>query len=70
MCDFGSGHGGLTIDIKKYFGNRLEICGYEVNKKALKIAEQYKNQIGLELNFLLDEEANVDKYFEGKFLML
>ena len=47
MCDFGSGHGGLTIDIKKYFGNRLEICGYEVNKKALKIAEQYKNQIGL-----------------------
>ena len=67
VCDFGSGHGGLTIDIKKYFGNRLEICGYEVNKKALKIAEQYKNQIGLELNFLLDEEANVDKYFEGKF---
>ena len=67
VCDFGSGHGGITLDIKKYFGSKVEICGYEVNKKALKIAEKYKNKFGLELSFLLDEEAKIDKYFEKDF---
>ncbi len=59
VLDFGSGHGGISIDIKTYFGDAVCITGYEVSPKAIKIAQEAAKKRGAEINFILDEACDL-----------
>ncbi|WP_127716146.1 class I SAM-dependent methyltransferase [Halobacteriovorax sp. HLS] len=63
VLDFGSGHGGLSIDIKKYFQDRIEMHGYEVSPKAYAIACDHAKDYSQEVNFHLDEACNIREVF-------
>lgn len=66
VIDFGSGHGGLAIDIKKVFGKKIEMYGYEVSPKAFEIALSHKKSHNQLVHFHLDEECNITEYFKEK----
>lgn len=60
VLDFGCGHGGLICDLKIYFGDQLELYGYDVSQTAVSIAEETIEQNGLEdINLVLDTRADL-----------
>jgi 2-polyprenyl-3-methyl-5-hydroxy-6-metoxy-1,4-benzoquinol methylase len=66
VVDFGSGHGGLSIDLKKYFGSRIEMHGYEVSPKAHEISLAHAAEFDQDINFHLDTECNIQNKFKDK----
>lgn len=65
VLEFGSGHGGLAIDIATYFKDKVTVVGYEVSPKAVEYAELNKKKLSSNVRFHLDQECNIKKYFEG-----
>lgn len=66
VIDFGSGHGGLSIDLKKYFGSRIEMHGYEVSPKAHEISLKHAKEYNQDINFHLDTDCDIQKKFADK----
>ncbi|MBI3774550.1 MAG: class I SAM-dependent methyltransferase [Gammaproteobacteria bacterium] len=59
ILDFGSGQGGLTIDLKRFFGSRINIVGYDVSPRAVQIAQGHKTAYGADVDFMLDQDCDV-----------
>jgi 2-polyprenyl-3-methyl-5-hydroxy-6-metoxy-1,4-benzoquinol methylase len=67
ILDFGSGQGGITLDIKTYFGNYVEVVGYDVSPKACAIASGVATQLGSDVNFICDPDCNIEAAIKSKF---
>ena len=66
VIDFGSGHGGLSIDLKKFFGSKIEMHGYEVSPKAHEISLKHARDFDQDVSFHLDTDCNIIKKFQDK----
>ena len=66
ILDFGSGQGGLTIDLKRFFGSRINIVGYDVSPRAVQIAQGHKTAYGADVDFVLDRDCDVVAALGGK----
>lgn len=66
ILDFGSGQGGLTIDLKRFFGSRINIVGYDVSPRAVRIAQGHKTAYGADVEFVLDQDCDVVAALGGK----
>jgi 2-polyprenyl-3-methyl-5-hydroxy-6-metoxy-1,4-benzoquinol methylase len=65
VLDFGSGHGGLSIDIKKVFGDKIEMYGYEVSPKAYEISLEHAKKYNSSVKLNLDEGCDIAKFFSN-----
>jgi SAM-dependent methyltransferase len=67
VFDFGSGQGGLTIDVKIALGEKIILSGYDVSPKAISTAKAAAELIGVQVDFILDAELDPRKVFHEKF---
>lgn len=58
VLDFGSGQGGVTIDVKTALGERVSIVGYDVSPKAVNISRKAAGGVGADVDFCLDEKCD------------
>ncbi len=66
VLDFGSGHGGLSIDVKKYFGESVDVCGYEVSPMAHEISLAHSRRASCDVCFVLDKACDIRLALQGQ----
>lgn len=67
VFDFGSGQGGLTIDIKIALKDKIIISGYDVSPKANSISVQAAKQADVEVDFVCDPGCDPRQVFSENF---
>lgn len=60
ILDFGSGQGDLALDLKNYFGKKVNVWGYEVSPCAYAMALKHNSMHQQSVNFFLDESDLFD----------
>lgn len=63
LLDFGSGHGGLSIDIATTFRHMVEVTGYEISKTAYDISLQHNGEFHEPVHFQLDTDQDFKKFY-------
>ena len=67
VLDFGSGQGGLTIDVKIAMGDTIKITGYDVSPKATGIARNTAKKYDANVDFILDTACEPPNVVNEKF---
>jgi len=67
VFDFGSGQGGLTIDVKIALRDKIILSGYDVSPKANSISINAAKQAGVEVDFVCDPQCDPRQVFSEKF---
>ena len=67
VLDFGAGHGGITIDVKTYFGDSISMVGYDVSPKAVEIAKKAARRLNAHVEFIADSNCNLKRAVGGVF---
>lgn len=60
VMDFGSGHGGVTIDVATAMGERIQMIGYDVSPKACDIARRAAAARQAQVRFLADPACQIE----------
>lgn len=61
VLDFGSGHGGVTIDVATVLGPRIQMTGYDVSRKACDIASRAAQRCQASVHFLADPDCDIEQ---------
>ncbi|WP_005036620.1 class I SAM-dependent methyltransferase [Holophaga foetida] len=60
VLDFGSGHGGVTIDVATVMGSRIRMHGYDVSPKAVEIAHRAAECHQASVSFIADPSCDME----------
>lgn len=60
VMDFGSGHGGVTIDVATAMGERVHMSGYDVSPKACEIARRAAAKWQAQVRFIDDPACHIE----------